>query len=340
MHIDSLLGRVAGGDSLSMEEMSAAIDSIMQGGWSEAQIGLLLTGLAAKGETVAEIAGAAAAMRRHMTRIHVDRTPLVDTCGTGGSGSRKFNISTAAAIATAACGVAVAKHGNRSITSKSGSADVLAELGVNIQASVPQVERCLAELGIGFCFAQLHHPAMKHVMPVRKKLGVPTIFNVLGPLCNPAGAPFQVLGVGRAELRPKLAGALALLGTERAFVLWGSDGLDEITLGGPTQVTEVVAGRLIEHTWNPADFGVQPAAMSTLTIDNPAESAAFIRGVLEAQLGPPRDIVLANTAAALVVCGRVATLLEGVLLAAEAIDGGHAMKVLQQLARISHEPTR
>ena len=209
--LNSYLGRLAAGEDLTLPEMTAVIDLVMQGQCAEGEIALLLTALRAKGETADEIAGAAMAMRKHMTRIRSSRLGLVDTCGTGGDGSGTFNISTAAALVAAAAGVPVAKHGNRSITSRSGSADVLASLGVNIEAPVATVERCLDELGICFCFAPQLHTAMKHVAPVRKKLGVPTIFNLLGPLCNPAGAPFQVLGVGKPELHERLAAVLARL---------------------------------------------------------------------------------------------------------------------------------
>ena len=222
----TLLGRVSAGEDLGQEEMAGVIDEIMRGTWADEQIGLLLTALRAKGESVAEVAGAASAMRQHMTPIRTHRENLVDTCGTGGDGAGTFNISTAAALVTAAAGVPVAKHGNRKISSRTGSADVLAALGVNIEAPVRLVERCLDELGIGFCFAPQLHPAMKHVAAVRRKLAVPTIFNLLGPLANPAGAGFQLLGVGRPELRSLLAAALAKLGTRRAIVVCGADGLD------------------------------------------------------------------------------------------------------------------
>ena len=204
---------------------------------------------------MAEVAGAAAAMRQRMTPIRSSRPDLIDTCGTGGDGSKTFNISTAAALVAAAAGVPVAKHGNRGITSRSGSADVLAALGVNIEADVACVEACLDELGICFCFAPLLHAAMKHVAPIRKQLGTPTIFNILGPLVNPASAPFQLLGVGRPELQPLLAEALLQLGVGRVLVVHGSDGLDEVTLGGVTNVIEAGGGRLQKFAWTPADFG-------------------------------------------------------------------------------------
>src|SRR3954452_1685727 len=235
--IASLLGHVAGGGNLCFEEISAAFDAIMRGQWTDDQIGLLLTALAAKGETVDEVAGAADAMRRHMTPIHSRHREVLDTCGTGGGNSKMFNVSTTAAIVAAAAGVPVAKHGNRSITSCSGSADMLTELGVNIHASTTQVEACLNELGLCFCFAPLAHPAMKHVAAVRKRLGIRTIFNILGPLVNPAGASYQVLGAGRPELRPLLAGAIKRLGTMRTYVVCGEDCLGDVTLAGITQVT-------------------------------------------------------------------------------------------------------
>ena len=284
--IESALGRLAAGENLSMDEMSACIEAVMQGQASDGEIGVLLTALSAKGETAQELAGAAATLRRHMTPVRTGRAGVVDTCGTGGDGSGTFNISTAAALVAAAAGVPVAKHGNRAITSKSGSADVLVALGVNINATLERVEQCLDQLGICFCFAPLVHPAMKRVAEVRRKLGVPTIFNLLGPLSNPAGAPFQVVGVGRAELRPLLAEALALLGTQRAIVVSGEDGLDEVTLTGPTRVTEIRDGSLRNFTWTPADFGLVPADLASIKVSGPAASAELIRQVLSGKPGP------------------------------------------------------
>lgn len=333
----SLLGRLAAGESLSFDEMQSALNVVMSGGCPEGQIALLLTALAAKGETVDEVAGAAAALRHHMTPIRSHHDQLLDTCGTGGGGSTLFNVSTTAALVIAATGVPVAKHGNRSVTSKSGSADVLAQLGVNIQATVPQVERCLNELGICFCFAPLMHPAMKHVSAVRKQLGIRTIFNLLGPLANPAGARYQVLGVGLPELRPLIAAALQRLGTVRSFVLSGRDGLGEVTLAEATDVTQVGAAE--DHfTWSPEDFGLHRAPLAAISVDGPEQSAALVRCVLARERGPARDIVLLNAAAGLLVVGRVASVREGAELAAEIIDRGAAAELLAKLAQVSHEP--
>lgn len=331
-----LVGRVAGGGDLSMEEMATAINWIMQGHADESQIGMLLTALATKGETQDEVAGAAAAMRRHMTPIRTTRSGLVDTCGTGGGGSQTFNVSTTAAVVAAAAGAAVAKHGNRSITSRSGSADVLAKLGVNIEASVPQVERCLDELGLCFCFAPLMHPSMKHVGAVRKKLGIRTIFNVLGPLANPAGAEFQLLGAGLPHLRPLLAGAIQKLGTQKTLVVSGEDGLGDVTVTGVTHVSEVTADEVNEVEWTPADFGVPRGQMAELLIETPDQSAQLIRGVLGGAPGAARGIVVLNAAAALLVAGVAASPVEGAERATEAIDSGAAADLLTRLGELSH----
>jgi len=329
--IEAAIRRVEAGSDLSLEEMAGLIGAIMDGRCTEDEIGRLLMALHEKGETVAEVAGAAMALRRHVTPIRTTRSGVLDTCGTGGDGSRTFNISTAAALVAAAAGVPVAKHGNRGMTSLSGSADVLAALGVNIEADVPCVEACLEDLGICFCFAPLLHKAMKHVALVRRRLGVPTIFNVLGPLANPAGAPYQLLGVGRDALRPLMAEALTLLGTERAVVVHGEDGLDEVTLSGPTRVTESAKGALRDFLWHPADFGLSPSPLDELRVEGPEQSAAVIRSVLAGVKGPARDIVLANAAGALWTSGRSSSLESCARLAAEAIDSGAACDLLARL---------
>ena len=328
---ESILGRVSGGGDLSQQEMETVIDEIMQGRWADEEIGLLLTALRAKGETIDEIAGAAAAMRRHMTAIRTKCRGVLDTCGTGGDGSQTFNISTAAALVAAAAGVPVAKHGNRGITSKSGSANVLAELGVNIEANRETVEACLDGVGICFCFAPLLHPSMKHVAAVRQKLGVPTIFNILGPLANPAGAPFQLLGVGRAELRGVMAEVLRRLGTERALVVSGEDGLDEVTLAGVTHVSRVAGDAVTEFDWTPEDFGLVRQGLGPLRVSSAAESASIIRGILAGESGPARDIVVLNAAAALIAGGKSNEPPDAARQAAEAIDSGAAAELLDDL---------
>jgi anthranilate phosphoribosyltransferase len=336
--IDAVLGRLAAGEDLAMEEMTATIEAVVAGQCTDGQIAILLTALRSKGETAAEVAGAATALRRHMTTIHSQRTGLIDTCGTGGDGSGTFNISTAAALVVAAAGVPVAKHGNRRITSKTGSADVLDALGVNVNATVPQVERCLETLGICFCFAPLLHPSMMRVALVRQKLGVPTIFNLLGPLANPANAPYQLVGVGRSELRPLLAEALRLLGTTRSLVVQGEDGLDEVTLDGPTRVTEVTGSQLRNFSWTPSDFGIAPSGLSTLQVEGPQQSATVIRQILAGDGGPARDIVVLNAAAALWTAGKATTPAAAAQLAQQAIDTSAASELLRRLADLSNRP--
>ena len=320
---------------LSFDEMAEVLDAIMRGLWSEADTVELLSGLSQKGETVEEVAGAAATLRKHMTPIRSSRGGLVDTCGTGGDASGTFNISTAAALVAAAAGVPVAKHGNRSITSRSGSADVLLELGVNIEAPVPVVEQCLEEVGIAFCFAPQLHPSMRHVASARKKVGKPTIFNLLGPLCNPASAPFQLLGVGKRPLQEKLAAALRLLNTTRALIVTGEDGLDEVTLSGTTHVIEICGDRVQQWQWHPEDFGIPRAGKETLLIDSPAASARMIRSILEGTPGPPRDIVVLNAAAAICAASSHAPLPECTARAAKAIDSGRAEALLERLVVVS-----
>jgi anthranilate phosphoribosyltransferase len=262
---------------------------------------------------------------------------LLDTCGTGGGGSTTFNISTTAALVIAAAGVPLAKHGNRSVTSRSGSADVLAELGVNIEATVPQIERCLDELGICFCFAPLMHPAMKHVAAVRRELGIRTIFNLLGPLANPAGATHQLLGVGLPALRPLIASALGQLGTTRALVVSGTDGLGEVSLAVPTDVTQVDAAGETEFRWTPEDFGFEPSPLDAIKIASPSESAAVVRRVLAGERGPAFAIVVLNAAAGLLAAEHSATPQEAAQLAEETILTGAAQKLLERLAKVSHE---
>jgi anthranilate phosphoribosyltransferase len=337
--ITATLGRLAAGENLSQQEMATTIDMVMRGHVTDEQIALLLTALRAKCETADELAGAAQSLRRHMTPIRTRRQGVIDTCGTGGGGSKLFNISTAAALVTAAAGVPVAKHGNRAITSRTGSADVLAALGVNISADVACVERCLDELGICFCFAPLLHPSMKRVGEVRKRLGVPTIFNLLGPLCNPAGAPFQLLGVGRSKLLRVMAEALAKLGSQHSVVVSGEGEVGEVTIAGQTRMIGVTSdGTLPEQRWTAADFGL--AAVETLEplfVNNAAESAEIIRRVLAGEAGSARDMVGANAAVALWVAGKADLLRAASGLAQQAIDSGAAKELFAQLIKITNE---
>ena len=299
-------------------------------------MGLLLMGLATKGEAVSELVGAAAAMRKCMVPIRTSRTGLLDTCGTGGGGSKTFNVSTTAAIVAAAAGVPVAKHGNRSITSRSGSADVLGQLGVNLDATREQVEACLDQLGLCFCFAPMVHPAMRHVAGVRKKLGRPTLFNLLGPLANPAGAEFQLLGVVRPELERLIAEAIRQLGTKRTLVVRGEDGLGDVSCSGPTRVTIVTPEGLESTTWHPSDFGLECAPLEGLEVADPQESAAVVRRLMEGELGPPRTMVVLNAAAGLIAAGRETDPRIAAERAAAAIDSGAAQRLLRDLAALSH----
>jgi anthranilate phosphoribosyltransferase len=312
----------------------------MQGDCPDAQIAAFLTALRMKGETVEEIVGAASVMREHVTRINTGRDDLLDTCGTGGDALSTFNISTATALVAAACGVPVAKHGNRSFSGVSGSAEALQELGVNIEVGVPVVEQCIREVGVGFCYAPLLHPSMRHAVPVRKQLRFRTIFNILGPLTNPAQAQHQLLGVSRRELVEKLGEALSRLGTRHAFVVCGHDGLDEVTLTGPTFVAEVRDGATHTHQWHPQDFGLPACRLEDLRVDSATESASRIRDVLGGTPGPSRDIVLANAAAGLLVAGHVSDLRTGVERAAHAIDAGRASRVLQSLVELTRSIAR
>ena len=331
------------GRNLSQSEMEQAIHEIMSGRVEAESIARFLLDLNAKGETIDELAGAAQAMRRHMVPITCQHARLVDTCGTGGVGSELFNVSTTAALVAAAAGatlassqrVAVAKHGNRSVTSKSGSADVLAALGVDIDAPVPTVERCLNELGIGFCFAPRLHPAMRHVAPIRRQLGVRTIFNLLGPLCNPASAAFQLLGVGRAEFGPMLAATLQRLGTRRAVVVSGADGVGEVTLAGDTEVLLVHPDEIRADRWQPGNFGLERDCLDTLRVAGPAESAAMILRVLAGERGVPRDMVVINAAAALWTAEAATGLSECVELAQAALDSGAARLLLNRWVELS-----
>lgn len=332
MDFPATLNLLLARQDLTRSEASAAMHAIMSGGLTHAQIAALLVALRAKGETVEEITGFARTMREFATHIPTTRRPLVDTCGTGGDGHGTFNISTTAAFVAAGAGVGVAKHGNRSASSPCGSADVLEALGVEINAAPEGVGRAIDEIGIGFLFARNLHGAMKHVAPVRMELRVRTIFNVLGPLTNPAGADGQVMGVFDAARAVPLAEVLGNLGTRHAFVVSGADNLDEIALHGPTQVAEVTQAGLKQYTVTPEDLGLQRAPLEALRGGNAAENAEILRDILQGSPGPRRDIILLNAAPAL-VAGQVAeTLQEGVELARRSIDSGAALEKLHALA--------
>ncbi|MCE5327637.1 MAG: anthranilate phosphoribosyltransferase [Planctomycetaceae bacterium] len=332
----SILSQVVNGENLSAAQAHAAFGAIMDGQWSEAQIAGLLVAMAVKGHSVDEIAGAARAMREHATAIDAHGRDVVDTCGTGGTGISTFNISTAAALVAAGAGVAVAKHGNRTHTRASGSADVLAALGVNIQASAETAARCLREAGVCFCFAVTCHPAMRYAGPVRKALAVRTIFNLLGPLTNPAGAQRQVMGVFDAALTETIARVLASLGAVRAFVVHADDGLDEISTTCPTRVTELHESNIVTCTVEPDDFGLARARSEDLMVSSAAESAGIIRDVLSGKKGPARDIVLLNAAAAIAVAGKADDIGGAIPLAAKSIDSRAAGAALEKLIAISN----
>ncbi len=322
-------------NSLDQAQMTQVVDVIMQGNCTDAQIKKFLVALHQKGETVDELAGAALALRKHMQPIETRRENVVDTCGTGGGKSGTFNISTAAAIVAASAGASVAKHGNRKSTSQSGSADVLAQLGVNIECSHKTVSKCLDQLGLCFCFAPLFHPSMKHVSKVRRSLKHPTIFNLLGPLCNPAAAPFQVLGVGRGDTRSLVADTLLQLGTTRSIVVHSRDGMGEISVGAATDVSEVSAKNVTEGVINPSDFGMEKNGLMLISASDPIESAEIIERVLAGHSGAARDIVIANAAAALWVSGLADSLSRGAERCAAAIDNGQAKEMLKELIRIT-----
>lgn len=323
------------GQDLSPDQMQQAIVWMLAGRAEDSEIGRLLLALRAKGESVSEMLGAARGMRIMMTPIRTKHQELLDTCGTGGDGSGTFNISTAAAIVTAACGMPTAKHGNRKITSATGSADVLAVLGVGVEADRTCVEHCLDEIGLCFCFAPLLHPAMKHVGQVRRQLGVPTLFNYLGPLCNPAGASFQVLGTGREDLQAKLAATLVQLPIQAAIVVRGADGMDEVSLSAETSVLHIQYGMTTQIYWDHRSFGLPKIRNEDLLVDGPEQSAQTIKSILLGQPGATRDIVVANAAAGLWVSNRTHSLLEASRLAQEAIDSGKAMQILDRLVRLT-----
>lgn len=334
--IREAIGKVVDGEDLSQEEAAATMSEIMSGDATPAQIACFITALRLKGETVDEITGCARIMREKVTRIEAKADLLVDTCGTGGDGAHTFNISTTAALVAAGAGLHIAKHGNRSVSSKCGSADVLRELGVNIEADAALVAKCVDEVGIGFLFAPMLHPAMKYAIGPRREIGIRTIFNILGPLTNPAGAQVQVLGVYDAALTETLANVLKNLGSSHVFVVHGADGLDEITITDKTYVSELVDGQVKSFTIAPEDFGMSRADAPILVGGEAEENARITLDILGGEEGPRRDIVLLNSAAVIMAGGKAANLVEGIQVAAESIDSGKALEKLELLKKATN----
>lgn len=334
--IKEAIHALVGGIDLTEAEMTECMNEIMEGRATDAQIGSFLTALRYKGESVAEITGAARVMREKAARIEAPKGTL-DTCGTGGDMSGTFNISTTTALVVAACGVPVAKHGNRSVSSRSGSADVLEALGVKIDLEPKKVEKCIFETGFGFLFAPLFHPAMKFAIGPRREMGIRTIFNILGPITNPAGASRQVLGVFSSRLTETLCSVLGNLGAADAMVVHGEDGLDEITITDGTKVSRLVDGAVENSVISPMDFGIERVALSEIVGGDKDENAKITRAIFAGEKGPRRNVVLMNSGAALLVAGRATSLKEGFEIAAEAVDSGKAGVKLKQVVEASNK---
>ncbi|WP_297811524.1 anthranilate phosphoribosyltransferase [uncultured Methylophaga sp.] len=331
MDIQAALKLVTRHQDLDRDQMRDVMNQIMTGNATPAQIGGFLIGLSMKGETVTEIAAAAEVMRSLATAVEIDGDHVVDTCGTGGDGASTFNVSTASAIVVAAAGAKVAKHGNRSISSSSGSADVLEAAGVNLELTPEQVKHCVDSVGVGFMFAQKHHGAMKHAIGPRREMGVRTIFNLLGPLTNPARAAHQVLGVYDKKWVRPMAEVLQKLGSEHVLVVHAEDGLDEISIGAETHVAELKNGAISTYTIQPEDFAMSRSDVKTLTVQNANDSLTIIKGIFDGKPGPARDIVVLNAGAAIYASDIAPSLAEGIEMAAAAIDAGDAMDKLHAL---------
>ena len=336
MEMHTAIAAVVEHKDLDAADMESVMQLIMTGQATPAQIGGFLIGLRMKGETVEEIAAAARVMRGLATRVDVDGPHLVDTCGTGGDGASTFNISTASAIVTAAAGGRVAKHGNRSVSSSSGSADVLEAAGVKLDLNPEQVAACIDSTGVGFLFAPQHHSAMKHAIGPRKEMRVRTLFNLLGPLTNPASAPNQVLGVFSPDWVEPLARVLQQLGSNHVLVVHAEDGLDEISIAAPTQVAELKDGEITVYTISPETYGLQRAGLEAIAVNDAQQSLAMIRGVFDGQPGPARDIVMLNAGAAIYAAGLKASLADGVALAGEVIQNGKARQTFESLVDVSN----
>ncbi|HEY7716670.1 MAG TPA: anthranilate phosphoribosyltransferase [Candidatus Binatia bacterium] len=336
MNIREAIDKVVNRIDLSETETIDVMNQIMTGEATPLQVAAFLTALRMKGETVDEITGAARVMREKAHRVNVAAKTVLDTCGTGGDQKGTFNISTTAAFVLAGAGVNVAKHGNRSVSSQSGSADVLGALGVKVDAPKERVEQCIAKIGIGFLFAPLLHEAMKYAVQPRRDIGIRTIFNILGPLTNPAMATHQLIGIYSRDLAAVIAHVLKNLGSIRAMVVHGLEGLDEISISGPTQVAELRDCNINEYIVEPEQFGIQRCALEKLRGGNSEESAVIVRAVLDGRPGPTRDVVLLNSGAALYVCDRAKTIQDGIRLAAESIDSGNARQKLAELVAMTN----
>lgn len=338
--IDRALEKLADKISLTQTEMSQVMDHVMSGEATHVKIASLLTALRIKGETIDEITAAARIMRGKVTTISItppQDTLLLDTCGTGGDKKSTFNISTVAAFVIAGAGVKIAKHGNRSVTSKCGSADLMEALGVNLNVPVTKIEECINLLNLGFLFAPLFHSAMKHVAPVRKELGFRTIFNILGPLTNPAHAPAQLLGVFAEHLTETCAQVLKNLGSKHALVVHGSDYLDEITITGESKISELVNNTVTTYTLNPATLGMEPGKPNDLIGESVEHNHRITLEILDGEMGPRRNVVLLNSAAGLIAAGKASDFREGIALASQSIDSGSAKRTLSELIRVTNE---
>ena len=335
--IKEAIAQLVDGHSLTMDEASAVMAEIMEGSATPAQFGSFVTALRFSGETVDEIAGLARTMRSKALRVQINE-PVVDTCGTGGDASGTFNISTTAAFIVAACGMKVAKHGNRAMSSRCGSADVLEALGVKIDLNPEQVQKCLEKVGIGFMLAPVFHPAMKFAAAPRKEVGIRTVFNILGPLTNPASARAQVLGVPKKDLTEKMAAVLKMLDCQHALVVHGEDGLDEVTVTGKTFIAELKDGKISSYEIAPEECGLARAQSGDLKGGTALENAELLRGILSGRRGAQRDVVLMNAAAALIAGDKAAAFKEGITMAAAAVDSGKALQKLEEFIGFSQNP--